>query len=198
MVITNKHLAMATLIAILTALLACSESMVAPDLRSDKVSPGTESPGAYDVMLASMSPGLWLFEMQDAIVTHTPGKKMGQHLEGGEGSSSAQQCIDEGLALPREGVVDGGLIDFAVKIPDSDIVVIIHLPVSRVAGKDHASIIIAQGDMRTGFVETTTRFTERGNFRIHRRSALTATRISDCPENMGSGDFGEQPTFPLY
>jgi hypothetical protein len=197
MVITNKRLAMAALIAISTSLLACSESMVAPDLRSEKAVPGSEGPGASDLVLAPMVSGLWLFEMQTSLVTHTPGE-VGQHSEGGGQSSNAQQCIEKALALTRGGVVDNGLIDFAVKIPDSDIVAIIHLPVLRVAGEDHASIKIVQGDVRTAFVETTTRFTELDNLRIHRRTTATATRIGDCPVNTGSGGFGEQRRSPLY
>ena len=89
--------------------------------------------------------------------------------------------------MNRGGVADGN-INFAVEIPERAGSAWMFLPVSRVTGDDHATVVIVRGDRRAAFVETTIGFRERDDVTMHKREIRTATRIGDCPAGMRPGD----------
>jgi len=195
MVITKKRLAMATLMTLMTALLACSDSKVTTDSGSKKALSGAEGSDASDVVLPQISPGLWLFETQGETITYTPSKS-GPKFSSRDQSNREERCIKAGQgegAWTRGGVIGGvdGVINFAVKIPDSDVAVSVFSPVSRVAGKDYMTFVTVRGDRQTAFVETTAGFREVGDLNMHRRVIRTATRIGDCPASAKAEGFLE-------
>jgi hypothetical protein len=180
MVITKKRLAMATLMTLMTALLACSDSKVTTDSGSKKALSGAEGSDASDVVLPQISPGLWLFETQGETITYTPSKS-GPKFSSRDQSNREERCIKAGQG---EGAwTRGGVI--------GDVAVSVFSPVSRVAGKDYMTFVTVRGDRQTAFVETTAGFREVGDLNMHRRVIRTATRIGDCPASAKAEGFLE-------
>jgi hypothetical protein len=174
-------------IAMATTGLASFDDTVALATGGDNVSARVADPVASDVVLAPIGPGLWAIETRGEIIYYTRGKA-GAKFGSSDIAVAENRCVGEGSAgLTRGGVADGN-INFAVEIPERAGSAWMFMPVSRVIGDDHATVVIVRGDRRTSFVETTIGFRERDDVTMHKREIRTATRIGDCPASMKPGD----------